>query len=71
MSEQMKSALRLAGKGLHVFPCKARGKQPVTSHGFKDACTNADAVQAWWAATPAANIGIATGCKWSDRHRCG
>lgn len=44
-----------------VFPIIARGKRPLTRHGFKDATTNPDRIRAWWAEWPDANIGTPTG----------
>lgn len=54
-------ALWYAKGGIAVFPLKPGGKQPATTHGFKDATTDPDQIRAWWTATPAANIGIPTG----------
>jgi hypothetical protein len=53
--------LRLAEQGHPIFPVVATRKVPLTSHGFEDATTDRDAVEAWWARWPAANIGLATG----------
>lgn len=55
------AALELAACGFAVFPLKPKSKTPLTAHGFKDATTDETKVRAWWAATPDANIGIATG----------
>lgn len=55
------AALTLAALGLHVFPCVAGGKRPATSHGFKDATTDAAQIEAWWRQNPDYNIGVATG----------
>jgi putative DNA primase/helicase len=41
--------------------CSRRGKHPRTLHGVKDATTDAGQVRSWWAETPLANVGIATG----------
>ncbi|MEO3922988.1 bifunctional DNA primase/polymerase [Micromonosporaceae bacterium B7E4] len=59
-------ALRVAaewyiGQGIAVFPLQPGGKVPATKHGFKDASTDLEQVRRWWAATPAANIGLPTG----------
>lgn len=55
--------------GWPVFPLRARGKTPLTTHGFKDASTNPDTVAAWWGKWPDANIGIPTGN--TDSGGCG
>lgn len=57
----LEEALKLAGNGFAVFPLHPRTKAPITEHGFKDAVTDAEQIRAWWARTPDANIGIATG----------
>lgn len=61
MSSFLASALAYAERGWPVFPLKVRSKEPATAQGFKDASTDPDTIQAWWAATPDANIGIPTG----------
>ncbi len=53
---KMLSALRLAGEGKPVFPLKPLGKTPLTEHGFKDATTDQEQIQAWWKEWPDANI---------------
>jgi KaiC/GvpD/RAD55 family RecA-like ATPase len=53
-------ALECAARGWHVFPC-GPDKQPLTRHGFKDATTDPEGVQALWASCPQASIGVATG----------
>lgn len=54
-------ALKYAAAGIHVFPIKPRGKTPITPHGCLDATDDAEQIAAWWADTPQANVGIATG----------
>lgn len=54
-------ALRYTVHGWAVLPCSPDSKAPLTAHGFKDATTNADRVNEFWAASPTAMIGIATG----------
>lgn len=44
-----------------VFPLRARGKTPLTTHGFKDASRDLDQIARWWTEWPEANIGIPTG----------
>jgi hypothetical protein len=61
------SALKLARKGVPVFPCINRpghddDKKPLTAHGFKDASCNPDVVHHWWSTQfPDALIGVPTG----------
>jgi hypothetical protein len=55
------AALKLATRGLAVFPCKARDKIPLTQHGCKDATKNAEQIESWWKQWPQANLAIATG----------
>lgn len=62
-------ALALAAQHFPVFPCdparpgdESSGKNPIgylAPNGFKDATTDAAKIQAWWAAEPHANVGIA------------
>ena len=55
------TALRNAGRGWKVFPCKPRDKKPLTVHGFKDATTDESQIREWWTTWPSANVAIATG----------
>jgi hypothetical protein len=63
----VEAALELAARGIPVFPCKNipsdrdQHKKPLTTHGFKDATTNADEIQRWWRLWPNALIGMPTG----------
>lgn len=73
----MKRALRYASEGLHVLPvhsvrdgrcscregieCAKPGKHPMTPRGVKDATKDRKVIKQWWAESPDANIGIATG----------
>jgi DNA-binding transcriptional ArsR family regulator len=50
-----------AEKSIPVFPCKPRGKEPLTAHGFHDASTDPDRIRAWWSRWPDANIAMPTG----------
>ena len=51
-----------ARNGIAVFPLTPGSKVPLPgSRGFKDATTDPEQIQRWWAATPAANIGLPTG----------
>lgn len=51
----------LGAAGIPVFPCVPSGKTPLTAHGFQDASTHLDAINAWWRRWPDANIGVPTG----------
>jgi putative DNA primase/helicase len=53
-------ALALATTGTPVFPCGS-DKKPLTPHGFLDATSNLEAIQAWWARWPDALVGVPTG----------
>src|SRR5215211_8050816 len=56
----LKIALKLAQRGIPVFPLK--GKEPLTPHGFKDASSDPARVTAMFNAAPnATGIGIPTG----------
>jgi hypothetical protein len=55
------AATHVADRGIPVFPCIPRGKQPLTVHGFHDASTDTDTVRSWWRRWPDANIGVPTG----------
>lgn len=55
------AARTLAEGGVPVFPCRHRGKEPRTEHGFHDASTEPRQVAAWWRRWPTANIGVPTG----------
>jgi hypothetical protein len=55
------AALQLAQKGLAVFPCQPRGKEPACDTGLHAATTDVERVNRWWKSIPDLNIGIATG----------
>ena len=57
----VEEAIGYASRGLPVFPCKNHGKEPLTTHGFKDASTDPNVIRNWWKRWPGANIGIPTG----------
>jgi hypothetical protein len=65
-------ALELAANfGLPVFPCRPTeetingrvfgAKSPRTLHGFKDASTSVEAIEAWWRRWPDSLVGVPTG----------
>lgn len=60
------AARLVSDRGWAVFPLVARGKIPLISkenggRGCLDASTDMEAVRAWWAESPNANVGVATG----------
>src|ERR1700758_4094114 len=57
----LQTALKLAARGLHIFPCAPMRKIPATARGCKDATTDTVAIQTWWQENPRYNLGIATG----------
>ena len=57
-SSVLDAAIRYAARGWPVFPCKPRGKEPLTGNGFKDATTDRAAVLEWWKRWPDANVAI-------------
>lgn len=61
MSANLAAALELAGRGMPVFPCRPRAKEPLTGHGFEEATTDSVQLEAWAADYPEANFAIATG----------
>ena len=61
MPPMIGTALALAARGMHVFPCRPRAKMPATDHGFLDATTEPDTIRQWWRSEPQYNIAIATG----------
>lgn len=55
-----RAALKIAGKGKPVFPCKP-DKAPYTARGFKDAATDPARVTALWTRHRGEKIGMPTG----------
>src|SRR5262249_28460847 len=55
------AALQLAQKGLAVFPCQPRGKEPACDTGLLAATTDAERIDRWWKSISDLNIGVATG----------
>ena len=61
VTAMLPSALTLARKKLHVFPCLPRDKRPATANGVKAATADLDTIRRWWQQEPQFNIGVATG----------
>jgi hypothetical protein len=60
MSNLREAALRLANKGMRVFPCKVRNKEPLINDNLSRATTDENVIRGWWHSRDY-NIGIATG----------
>ena len=54
------AALALAARGLRVFPCDERQKNPAISDNLRRATTDPNLIKGWWSSRNF-NIGIATG----------
>jgi len=55
-------ALSYIRRGWYIFPCIPGDKKPIKGvSGYLDASNSEDQIRAWWAATPNANVAIATG----------
>jgi hypothetical protein len=50
----------LAQKGMRIFPCLERGKEPAITENLRRATTDVNLISGWWQARDF-NIGIATG----------
>lgn len=61
MTNLLKYAIWYAAFGWRIFPLQPGKKQPITSHGVKDATTDEAQIRAWWEKWPKANIGLACG----------
>jgi Bifunctional DNA primase/polymerase, N-terminal len=57
------AALKLARKGIPIFPCSPAGKQPLVAGGFKSASADPDRVHRWWTIHPDALVGVPTGSR--------
>ena len=58
---QIEAALAYAFRGWSCFPCRPRGKEPLTDHGLKEASTTPDTIREWWRHWKQANVAIALG----------
>ena len=57
----LEAALAYASWGWPVLPIVPNGKLPATSHGVKDATTDADQIRRWFEGRPDLNVAIAAG----------
>jgi hypothetical protein len=60
-STRKESALKIASKGIPIFPCLPGGKKPLIKDWPNRATTDPKEIREWWARWPDANIGIPTG----------
>src|SRR5215831_6308491 len=60
MTALRQAALALAAKGMRVFPCWERSKEPITRHGVLEATTDPHKIAGWWCKRDF-NVAIATG----------
>jgi P4 family phage/plasmid primase-like protien len=61
MPSLLDTALGYASLGWYIFPCKPRGKEPITPRGVLDASNDPEVIRQWWTRTPDANIAVAMG----------
>lgn len=61
MNKLLTAAIGYAELGYKIFPVKPNDKSPLTQHGFKDATTDVNILEAWWLRWPKANVGLYTG----------
>jgi putative DNA primase/helicase len=54
-------AIGYAQRGLPIFPCQQRGKEPACSRGVHDATADLDRIRSWWGECNDLNIGLACG----------
>lgn len=59
-SKQHAAALKYASEGFRVLPTWPNAKNPLTTNGFKDATTDIQQINQWWAKCPKANVAIYT-----------
>ena len=57
-SPLLSAALAYVEMGYAVFPCRPNSKLPATSHGHRDATTDAEQIRQWWQRQQNRNIGL-------------
>lgn len=58
-AKMLDEALAYAARGYSVFPCRPKGKEPLTKRGHNNASTDENTIRQWWQQWPDANIGLA------------
>ena len=62
MNALLDAARKYHAMGLHVIPCAPRSKRPLVEwKAFQDEQPHADQIEAWWDATPEANVALVLG----------
>ena len=56
LSEAHKTAVEWAQLSVPVFVCHENAKEPATTHGFYDATTDLDTINAWFTKNPNYNL---------------
>lgn len=59
-TDLLSAALAYADLGYRIFPAVPGEKRPLVAHGLKEATTDEATIEAWWTATPTANICLST-----------
>jgi Bifunctional DNA primase/polymerase, N-terminal len=62
----LRQALLYASRGWPVFPCQPGQKIPATRHGYLDATTDPQQINAWFSQPPGWNLAVATGTPGPD-----
>ena len=55
-SKLHEAARKFAANGVPVFPCVPGDKAPASEHGFHDATTDLNIIDAWWTENPQYNV---------------
>lgn len=62
MTTCLEAARMYRALGLHPIPCEPRGKRPLVEwKPYQDEPPHLDEIEAWWAQTPDANVGLVMG----------
>lgn len=55
----LNDAIKLAERGIYIFPINVHDKSPMTAHGFKDATTDIKQIREWFTDVDADKVGVA------------